>query len=307
VKPTELVTIRHYPPRTNQDAEIAAALAARVGLPHVVLDPPARRVAAERRKNRLTEYCSDEHVQFLPLKDYLDRRAAAVFDGIAGDTLTQSWRMPPEMVACFGGDDVGAAARQMFEYDAPGFERALNGLLSRAAAARFTYDVAHARLAKEISRHLGGPNPANAFIFWNRTRREVGLSPFRLLAGPGRAVYAPFLDADVFDFLMALPVDLVIDRQFQPDALRRAYPQFADIPYESQTTRARAAGFARRVALELAAAALRGSALVRKEYVASRAALAFAKGVAALLWFLPLVVWLDQIEALSEGKVGESS
>ena len=44
-------------------------------------------------------------------------------------------------------------------------------------------------------------------------------------------MYAPFLDAAIFDFLTGLPLDLLIDREFQVDAIRRGYPQFADIPY----------------------------------------------------------------------------
>lgn len=300
IRPSTVITIRHYPPRRNDDERIAATLARAFDVPHVVLGPPPRRIAAERRKNALTEFCSDEHVQFLPMRDYFVDERAVTYDGIAGDTLTQSWPMPPTMAAAFEREDVNAAARQLIEYDAPGFEAALQALLTEEATRRFNRPLAVERVSEEVSRHLGRPNGANSFVFWNRTRREVALSPYGLLSFLPR-VYAPFVDADVFDFMTSLPVALVVDRQFQSDALRRAYPDFADIPFETATSDVEDAAYARRVALELVATRPR-SRFVRQRYVVPRVLAAAVKGRMAPLWFLPLIVWLEQIEAISEGR-----
>src|SRR5207245_8511928 len=120
VTPTRCVTVCHYPPRNNQDAEIAARLAARVGVPHVVLAPLSHRIRAEQEKNRLTQFCSDEHVQFMSLRRHLLDCPATVYDGIAGDTLVQSWRMPESMIQAFEDGDIDEASRELLEYDAHG-------------------------------------------------------------------------------------------------------------------------------------------------------------------------------------------
>jgi asparagine synthase (glutamine-hydrolysing) len=300
--PARCVTVHHYPPRTNRDAEIASRLAERVSAEHVVLDTPSSRIRSEHRKNRLTHFCSDEHVQFLPLRDYFRRHPATIYDGIAGDTLTQSWRVPPEMVAAFARGNVSEASTQLFEYEAPGLERGIQALLTREAANRFSYELAYRRLCAETARHLGGPNPPLSFIFWNRTRREVALAPYGLL-GFLPQVFAPFLDADVYDFLASLPIQLVVDRRFQEDALRVGYPKFADIPFESPDERREDSRFARRLAGELLRYARRPSRMFRRRYVVPRAAVAWTRGRAAPLWFVSLTVWLRQIEIAAAGRL----
>src|SRR5262249_45411665 len=65
--PHAAVTVPPYPPDASDDVEIARQLAAAVGVRHIILPQRTDRIAAEREKNRLTSYCADEHVQFLPL------------------------------------------------------------------------------------------------------------------------------------------------------------------------------------------------------------------------------------------------
>ena len=77
---------RQLSARTDEDARIAALVADAAGVPHVVLEQPDR-FDAERRKNLLTSFCSDEHAWALALADFLTGRAAA-FDGLGGDVLS---------------------------------------------------------------------------------------------------------------------------------------------------------------------------------------------------------------------------
>ena len=68
--PDACITVKHYPPRPNADADIAAEITAALALPHVILDPPADRVEAEWAKNRAIGLCSYEHVQYWPMARY---------------------------------------------------------------------------------------------------------------------------------------------------------------------------------------------------------------------------------------------
>ena len=302
VRPSTCLTVRHYPPRCNDDENLARLITRELQLPLLVIDRETRRLAAERRKNILTEFCSDEHVQFLPVRDHLLRQPAVVYDGIAGDTLTQSWPMPRAMADVFERQDVDGAIQQLLQYEVHGLEQALDNLLTAPARRRFSYALATERLKTEVVRHMGGPNAGNAFVFWNRTRREVAWAPYGLL-GFLPKVFAPFLDPDVFDFLMSLPVALVLDRQFQVEALSRAYPASVTVPFELQQDDAEDARYARSVATDLARmVALKPSSFVRRRYVLPRAAAAWLKGRVAPVWFMPLIVWLQQVSAVSDGR-----
>jgi hypothetical protein len=55
-----------------------------------------------------------------------------------------------------------------------------------------------------------------------------------------RTVYAPYLDCDLWDFLMSLRATVTApglngaDKSFHSDAISRAYPQYADVPFEDR-------------------------------------------------------------------------
>jgi hypothetical protein len=76
-----------------------------------------------------------------------------------------------------------------------------------------------------------------SFNFWNRIRRELALVPYALMRGIP-AVYSPFLDHDVYDFLMALAPTVMSpglaskDKSFHADSIHRASPQHAHVPFE---------------------------------------------------------------------------
>jgi len=47
---------------------------------------------------------------------------------------------------------------------------------------------------------------------------------------------------------------------------------------------------------------LKPSPFVRRRYVLPRAAAAWLKGRVAPVWFMPLIVWLQQVSAVSDGR-----
>ena len=224
-KPTCL-TLIHPPPRANEDARISQQICETLKLDHVLIEQSRSRFEGEIRKNERIGFCATEHGWFSPLGDFVEQRGLPVYDGIAGDVLTGGRFLTEERLRLYDQNKLEELADKIL---AP--EGYLPKILSRAAYRDFTRDKAVAHLVEELARHTHQPNPVGSFRFWNRARRCIALSPFRLL-GDGAKVITPYLDADVFDFLSALPGQMLVDRRFHTDTISFAFPKYAEIPYE---------------------------------------------------------------------------
>lgn len=228
--PKLCVTARHYPPHTNEDARVAALLAAAVGVPHVALEQPDR-FDAERRKNVVTSFCADEHAWTLTVADFLGGRTHTMFDGIGGDVLSAGLFLNPERQAlCEAGRFLDLAELLLPRSN----DRTLSFCLRSDVRARVTRGHALGRIAAELEKHAEAANPIGSFFFWNRTRREIALVPFAVL-GRVRRVFAPYLDHDLYDYLAALPARLLLDHRLHTDTILRAYPRYRDVPFEDKT------------------------------------------------------------------------
>jgi asparagine synthase (glutamine-hydrolysing) len=227
-RPKIVVTLKHFAPKANQDALVAAQLAARSGLAHVVLEQPTSQVRAELVKNRETGFCTDEHAWILPMASYLRDRVSAFFDGIGGDVLSAGLFLDEEGLSLFQS---GQIARLADRYLSTEEEGRLRVVLDGTYYRRWNRAIALMRVADELQRHADAPNPVGSFFFWNRTRREIALAPFGILSRVGTAL-TPYLDHDVYDLLASLPAEVFLDHEFHTEAIRRAYPEFAEVPFE---------------------------------------------------------------------------
>jgi asparagine synthase (glutamine-hydrolysing) len=296
-RPAQCLTTEHFAPRGGEDVRIAGLLARELGLRHVVLPQPSCRFEAERRKNLLTGFCSDEHAWYLVAMDYLARQKLPLYDGIGGDVLSAGLFVSPRSLALFSSSDPHVIADGLLDAD----EQVLARLLPAALLRRMSRELAIEHLAAEVARHLERPNPISSFYFWNRTRREIALVPFGLLGGLP-LVHAPYLDHELFDLLASLPVALVAGHALHGDAIARAYPHLAHLPYEdkeSLTPSAAAldARFARRLARSLLAR--RPSPLVRGSFLWPRllGCLASERVAANSAWYARQALYLHQLGA----------
>jgi len=296
-RPEQCVTTMHYPPRANEDARVAAALARELDLPHVLLEQTESPFSAEYRKNRLTNLCSDEHAWYMVAADYLLGRAHPVYDGIGGDVLSAGLFLTPRRLALFETGDARAIAEDLLAADEALFTR----LLPRGLARRVGRELALHHLEAELVHHLGRPNPVGSFFFWNRTRREIALVPYGLL-GALPSVFSPYLDSDLYDFLAGLPARMLADHAFHSDAIGRAYPRYAAFPYEDKNAPAadtfdNAAGFGRELARHLLPRM--PSRLLRGSFLGPRlfAGLLHRKSSAATHWYGATALYLHQLEA----------
>lgn len=298
--PEVCVTALHSPPRSNRDAEVAVGVAAALGLPHRVLPARAGRVDAELEKNRATGFGSVEHIFSLPLADHFSSSGTdTVYDGIAGDVLSAGLFLTPERHARMAEGRFRELCGELL-----GTETGLAALLTPGAVRRFSREAAEARLAAEMERHAGAANPVGSFYFWNRTRRNIALVPYAVLRAVPR-VYAPYLDHDLFDFLSALPAELLVDHQFHTDAIRAGYPAHAGLPFEEKERPGPAGGpYFRRIAFETAAylRQKRASGLVRRGFLLPRLAhlAAVPRFPARQAWWIRVALYLLQLEETAD-------
>ncbi len=301
-QPEVCVSALDNPPDPNRDPEIGKMLCDALHFRHVTVDQRLSLLQAEERKNRETHFCAGSHGWYLALADFLDGRYEAVYDGIAGDVLSQSSFLDPALDGLFRSRDADAIAAGLLGRPLqPRLARLLKGELKPSALE----DVAMHRLRKEVEKHLDNPNPIASFFFWNRTRRMTALAPFGLLKGIPR-VHSPFLDHEVFDFMTTLPSSMLLDRTFHDDAIARAYPAFAHIPYADNKHDPRTDDTGVRLRF-LSEAARRF--VFRKPWAAMRNTRPRMRILAGVLsrgrirtWQLPLIVYLDQIESLANTR-----
>src|SRR5690606_3043639 len=112
------------------------------------------------------------HAWLLPLASRLDGiPRGLVFDGLGGDTLSASRFLTDDWIAAYRTGRLREAASAYM-----GAEGHLSGLLDREWARRWPRELVADRLATELGRFEGWPNPQAIFQLRNRTRRAIAPS-----------------------------------------------------------------------------------------------------------------------------------
>lgn len=304
IEPTVCVSALDNPPDPNLDPKVGELLCREIGFKHVIVDQKLSLLSAETRKNCETHFCAPAHGWYLALAEYLNGRFDDIYDGLGGDVLSQSSFLTPDLDASFRSQDVAAITAKLLFGGMPE-KPVLKSLLKRSLQKSISPQVAKRRLAREVGKHLDMPNPIASFFFWNRTRRMTALAPFSLLPAQPRA-YAPFLDHELFDFMNTLPSNMLLDRTFHDDAIARAYPDFAHIPYADD--KATPPADDRRIRARFVNEATRRF-LVQKPWSLMDNIVPRARLLAGFLscgyiqpWIPLWIVYLDQIESVINGQ-----
>lgn len=224
-KPVLAVTARPFRGQPSRDVELAQAVCSAAGVRHRVVERSANWLADESRKNLDTDFCALEHGWGYAVMAGLRGEASAVFDGLAGDVFTDCRGITtPQRLAAFRDGRFTDLAEDFL-----GPARSRLAYLPVELRQRLSRERAVARFVAECARFAGAPNPPAAFWFWNRTRRTVSLLPYGIWQRAMHVV-APFLDHELFDFMIGLPVGLVADHGLHAETLRREFPEYAAIP-----------------------------------------------------------------------------
>lgn len=217
----------------NDDAAVARLMTAGLDIPHLVIEPAPPSRTLEERKNLLTNFCADEHAWLLAVADALRGQVPVLFDGIGGDVLSAGLFLEPVALAHFRARRFGDLARHLLAKESAAAFVPI--LLPAEPAKEMSTERAEARLIRELEKHADAPNPCGSYFFWNRTRREIALAPFAILSD--QRVLAPYLDPDLFDFLMSLPAEMLLDHTLHDETIARAYPEWSHWPYSTKRKR----------------------------------------------------------------------
>lgn len=214
----------------------ASLLATRVGVAHDFVPLPPVTLAGELRKNVMSDFGTDEHIHYVTLADAMratqDGIAArcVMYDGIAGDVLSEPRHLTPERARAVAQGDWRTIARS-FALTADPRAMLRIDVWDRLPPVADSIE----RISTEIERHRLAASPLASYRFWNRTRREVGLAPMRIL-GSAIPVHTPFLYPPLFDWLTQLPMSMLNAWPLHTETILTAYPNAADVPFAESFT-----------------------------------------------------------------------
>lgn len=250
--PKFCLTIQRFAPGEN-DIPVGRLVAERFNLKHIALDPPKSYFKNEMRRNFESSFCSDELREGTAVTDYLSGKVNIYFDGIAGDALSTTLFCNPTRVGLYEEQRFSDLAKRIISgqentcFPEDVFKKIFPARLYKKMSQEHAVD----HLIHELKKHAHTPNPTSQFFFWNRTRREIALSPYAI-SSPISTIYSPYLDHDLYDFLSSLDArSYILDHDFHTEAIARAYPQHADLPYEDKSNVTNARSLQKRYARNL--------------------------------------------------------
>lgn len=232
-KPDTCVTFHVGGRYLDKEVLAARAVAERVSVRHTLLGKPRMRLRDTVRALLLTQLCADEHAQMMPMHDYLSGSPAAALDGIGGDILTNPDDSAAEFITLARRGDFAGIARSMADghgriISRPGHTGGAGALYSAELEA-----AAIDRIAGAIRRFEAAPDPYQSFWFWNRTRREINFVSTGIL-GEAAMVDCPYLDPEFVKLGLSLPWSVTCSQKLHDEAIERAFPACADVPYAEE-------------------------------------------------------------------------
>ncbi len=228
--PDTCVTFHHGGENFNNEVQTARAITHRGRLHHTLLGQPRRRLRDSVRALLMTQLCADEHAQMMPIHDFLHGSRHASIDGIGGDILTTPDDLAAGFMAKSRYGDYSSIARQLADGHAavisrPGHQGGAGSIYSPELE-----EAAIERITAALRAHDGAPDPYQSFWFWNRTRREISFVSAGIM-GSAETVFCPYLDPAMVELGLSLPWSLTCHQDLHDEAIRRAFPAYADIPF----------------------------------------------------------------------------
>jgi hypothetical protein len=219
----------------ERDVILAKKLTYRLNANHYTLVCDRRATEYIWRKNIATHFCALEHAWIMGLGDYLTANFDEIYEGTGVGILTRSELLIPELVDLYEEGRLTNIAEWLFDTVGPG-EKFLQLLPARFRFLAQTRDMAIELVANELKQHSGAANPLTSFNFWNWNRRATSLLPFGIESRISE-LSTPFLDKDLYDFVSSFTPRLIFEREPQTQAIRKAFPEFGNIPFYNELPR----------------------------------------------------------------------
>jgi asparagine synthase (glutamine-hydrolysing) len=228
--PDLCVTAGYGVPNDFDETEIAREVARRMGVPHQTVQDAPCRIRAERVKNTAIGFTSAMHYWYESIvRVGLDADIRTIYDGLQLLPFAHTGWSETTRLQHFAAGRFETIAEDWINPEGRGTNTWMH-FLAPEHRERIAPDIAVSRLARELERYGQWPNPLGAFLALNRTRRSVGNQLYNFWPATV-AVHCPFIDRRLFDHLLSLPPAITMEGDLHSDAIHRAFPQYADIPF----------------------------------------------------------------------------
>jgi asparagine synthase (glutamine-hydrolysing) len=232
--PKYCMTVRAHSADHDKDITPASLLCDKLGVEHRLLDLGDLHFEDGIRNIELANYCAYEHEWYLPLADSLqDAGVSTIYDGLGGDVLSTAVLYKTKLFPLSQARSYFQLGLEFFRFFNKPAEETFKLILDGDFYEQVSLDCALGHLTGELKKFTHLEDPVKAFYFWNRTRRSAALCPYTLVRGVP-LVYSPFLDDQVFDFLMSVPDEVKDGNNFHTQTIKRAYPGCAHIPFQDE-------------------------------------------------------------------------
>lgn len=224
----EAVTTVLWQPKPNDDVDVARKVAQKAAVRHHLLTKKRSPIRDEVAKNRATQFCSDEHAAMISVATFCESHATDVYDGIGGDVLSAGLFSNQEYQTLFDRGQLDQLAVNLLAFG----DDWIRSLVGGSAIQLMHPDDARNTIVDSLRSYEGCPDAIAQFYFWSRTRREMSLAPYGVMATIPQ-VFAPFLDSDLYDFLTAIPADFAWNKEFHTETIAASFPNWQDVGYSS--------------------------------------------------------------------------
>lgn len=216
-----------------RDIKLASQICQRLGLEHKILEPKQRWVSDAIRKNISISFTTIQHDWLMSVGDLVRNSGRLSYDGngvgmFSRNAFTdngikyfetfRAGRYEELADIAFPRDSANEHYIQMLPEQFYFLKGGLDGLRQNYINGLFKYDIY--------------PNNLSAFSFYTNTRTAISTCPFGIMY-PAK-IYCPLLDYDLFSFVASLTPEQVLEKEPQADAVRKAFPDFADIPFYNE-------------------------------------------------------------------------
>jgi asparagine synthase (glutamine-hydrolysing) len=210
--------------------ECARQLTDRLGIKHEKIKTLQSKHAEQLETIHLTHLGTDEHVHYLALVRYLAGRSC--LDGIGGDTLSRNKNVSTDATRSMTSAERVAGLMGHFD------KVCSSTVYERIAGLDLgDEDISNARrqIIECYDSFSEQPDQHSHFMFWQRTRREIGLAPGAILS-TAKHVLSPYLDPALVEFCLSLPDAVTEDGTFHDRVIAHSYPEI-HVPYHDQLKR----------------------------------------------------------------------
>lgn len=216
------------------EEETAVAVCSALGVEHRVIRHPIRsEVGRESLKNFLTHFSSDEGSWILGALGLLQSHPGGFFDGFLGDVLA-AYHWPTAFLD--ENSSQGLSAGELIDRILQRFHRRpwpVQECMQAHLGSEhdFSLDACRERFQEAIRKFEGSHNPITQFFLFSRGRREIAVSTWGSYPFVEK-ILAPFLDRDFVSFYLAQPERSEVPYAWRrSEAIAKAYPELAAIPY----------------------------------------------------------------------------